>query len=354
MSLPDDTLEYWGFYLLKGATVHLKVCSRYEGSRILVVRGERNLRTCGLYEHNQKKFGAILDEEHTKVKVIFETPAQEIESYNETDSEDIDVNTASEDLSEDTKKSTVMNVTKTDYIDPNNKTEGSNNFGTSQKKHHRRHIRSRGKHKKKLDKLKRALEVNGDENLISNHTKRQVGQYLDGKIHHGGTALEYIPESEDDSSVSSFETGLLTCYDGSILLTRDFPPSHQCKDVHYLAKSKHMVTVHEVASDGYYYYIFYSDNDIAVNDVHAVFDIYKPTYQYNNVSKSGECMNMRNCTFSIPFFSDRVVVVEIPTHDGIEREDVDGLLISTCEPRMLIYMVFPIAVMFSVLACAFL
>jgi hypothetical protein len=29
MTLPDDTLEYWGFYLLKGATVALTVCSRY-------------------------------------------------------------------------------------------------------------------------------------------------------------------------------------------------------------------------------------------------------------------------------------------------------------------------------------
>jgi hypothetical protein len=29
MSLPDDTLEYWGFYLLKGSTVVLSVCSRF-------------------------------------------------------------------------------------------------------------------------------------------------------------------------------------------------------------------------------------------------------------------------------------------------------------------------------------
>jgi len=28
MNLPDDTLEYWGFYLLKNATVALSVCSR--------------------------------------------------------------------------------------------------------------------------------------------------------------------------------------------------------------------------------------------------------------------------------------------------------------------------------------
>lgn len=27
MALPDDTIEYWGFYLLKGARVTLKVCA---------------------------------------------------------------------------------------------------------------------------------------------------------------------------------------------------------------------------------------------------------------------------------------------------------------------------------------
>lgn len=71
MTLPDDTLEYWGFYLLRGATVKLKVCSRYEGSRILVVRGERNLRTCGLLQHNLRKQGATMDQEHNQVLIIF-------------------------------------------------------------------------------------------------------------------------------------------------------------------------------------------------------------------------------------------------------------------------------------------
>lgn len=28
MVLPDDTLEYWGFYLLGGSSVALSVCSR--------------------------------------------------------------------------------------------------------------------------------------------------------------------------------------------------------------------------------------------------------------------------------------------------------------------------------------
>lgn len=29
LTLPDDTLEYWGFYLPRGSTVNLSVCARY-------------------------------------------------------------------------------------------------------------------------------------------------------------------------------------------------------------------------------------------------------------------------------------------------------------------------------------
>lgn len=80
MVLPDDTLEYWGFYLMKGATVALKVCSRYDGSRILVVKGDRNLRTCGLMEHNKNKFGAAFNSETKQVRVTFETAAEIVDS----------------------------------------------------------------------------------------------------------------------------------------------------------------------------------------------------------------------------------------------------------------------------------
>jgi hypothetical protein len=35
MSLPDDTLEYWGFYLLRGSTVVLSVCSRFVSCQLI-------------------------------------------------------------------------------------------------------------------------------------------------------------------------------------------------------------------------------------------------------------------------------------------------------------------------------
>lgn len=37
MRLPDDTMEYWGFFLPKGSTVRLSVCSRYAQSLRMVI-----------------------------------------------------------------------------------------------------------------------------------------------------------------------------------------------------------------------------------------------------------------------------------------------------------------------------
>jgi hypothetical protein len=122
-----------------------------------------------------------------------------------------------------------------------------------------------------------------------------------------------------------------------------------------LEKSHHMVTLHEVATDGYYYYIFYSDNDYVRNDIHAIFDIYKPTYWYANSSKGNDCINQTECTFPVAFWSDETVIVEVPTRDGIEHEEDDiTFLVSTCHPRMAVYMIFPISVLFLILGCAFL
>lgn len=217
------------------------------------------------------------------------------------------------------------------------------------KKHNKRHSkRQRRTSKKHRD--------GGEEMEVKNgRVKRDVpSQMLDTRITHGGNNVNYTKQ-DDESSASSFETNLITCYNGQILLTQKFPPSHLCTDVSYLEKGNHMQAKHEVASDGYYYYIFYSDNDIRVNDLHAIFNIYKPTYQYANISESKGCRNQTSCTFPLDFWSDETVIVEVPTRDGIEHEEDDiSYLISTCHPRMSVYMIFPISVLFLIMGCAFL
>lgn len=345
MTLPDDTLEYWGFYLLKGATVKLRVCSRYDGSRILVVRGDKYLKTCGLLEHNVKKYGAKMDEEHNRVRVTFENAAEVIGFK--------DYNTAAEEFSENENVDQLVQqriakgrerFSKVNITEVNSRNSTSSNE-TEVKHHRKRHLKNKLLNISQKSNLSQWLE----NDLAERKRKRSISN-LDAQIRHGGN---YNFTTTEDASVSSFEMDLLMCYNGQILVTQAFSPSKECQNVHYLERSNHMMTVHDVASNGYYYYIFYSDNDFVSNDIHAIFDIYKPTYHYANTSN--ECINQTECRFDISFFGDEITIVEVPTRDGIEHEADDiTYLISTCHPRMSVYIIFPIAVLFLILTCAFL
>lgn len=372
MTLPDDTLEYWGFYLLKGATVSLKVCSRYDGSRLLVVRGDRILQTCGLLQHNQKKIGANMDQDYKQVKVTFETKQEIYDDHNTSQKQwhnttNLHNNTKiklskqhrNHHHNKNIRNSTNQSTTEAqvEYVVT---TISSDNVSKRSTHHHLRHEHKKHKRKDHVNDLEDAL-YNEDNSVgveevdetLSRHP-RDIGQQLDGRIEHGGNAMNYSFINSDES-VSSFEMGLLTCYDGSILLTQEFDPSHLCTDINYLDNGDHMETKHEVVTDGYYYYIFYSDNDLISNDMHAVFDIYKPTLQFGNYSEKKACINETECTFPVVFWSDETVIVEVPTKDGIEvHEDDVAFLVSICHPRMGVYIIFPITVLFIILGCAFL
>lgn len=159
--------------------------------------------------------------------------------------------------------------------------------------------------------------------------------------------------NDSDSSQSSFEQSLTACHEGRILLHNKFPTSSHCINLQYLQnQTRSMQIQHNVHTDGYYFYIFYSDNDDVKNEVHAVFDIFKPTYEYSPHVKS--CLNKTECTFPIYFLSTEKVVVEIPVRDGIEHETDDiTLLISTCEPRKIVYAAFTVTVLILIFLFAF-
>ncbi|XP_014203437.1 uncharacterized protein LOC106635804 isoform X2 [Copidosoma floridanum] len=431
MTLPDDTLEYWGFYLLKGAKVVLSVCSRFEGASILVVKGERNLRTCGMLDHNKNKArasGVFIPEAKQQVKVTFESNAQEINSKEQisrkaeshknrlkqtskktqgTDANrtvssmantNSSVNSSSaekeENSSDDSKeldaffKTFEANVTKytNDELSPGseNTTKSSDKARHQKSKqlklqpenddpnvesviHRQKHRRNKETLKKIKEQMKQNLEskdggdleaenVGKEEDPEAAYARQKRSQepikpeLLDRGIRHGGNAQNF---ADDDSSISSFENGLLQCYEGNVLLAHEFNSSRECMDVNYLLDgNQHTQANHNITEDGYFYYIFYSDNDIVSNDIHAVFDIYKPTLQYENVTKA--CINKTECIFPLPITSMDRVIVEVPTRDGIDHEIDDiSVLVSVCVPRMGVYAIFPISVMFLILGCAF-
>ncbi|CAK1550017.1 unnamed protein product [Leptosia nina] len=267
MSLPDDTLEYWGFYLFAGATVELKACSRYEGSKILVVKGEKTLDTCGILEGSHYKNDAPLIEKSENVSVTLQSPNI--------------LNNPNPIISE-----------KKFYDDDDNNTS---------------HDVQGQKLRNKRDTLSPSL-----------HNPHTI---LDTGVNHGGNAFPKSKAENNDRSVSSFENNLYQCYNKNILINEYFPYSIQCNNTKYLEITTTLKVVHEVTLDGYYYYIFYSDNDIVINDVHAIFDIYKPVFQYSNMSDPKICINKTECSFDVTMFSDELVIVDIPTRDGLKNED---------------------------------
>ncbi|XP_065358023.1 uncharacterized protein LOC135952147 isoform X2 [Calliphora vicina] len=406
MTLPDDTFEYWGFYLLKGARVLLKFCSRYDGARMLVVKGARELDTCGLLDHNKKKFGPNWNQGHEQVKVFFEDfevineNIRSDELVNSTDIQNATENSdhlmemenrGAEDLTEDidedgseseednTTTTTTTEIPKTTKVrrkklkkgSPNSQKQRENNGNSlktseedinplkqmnSQEDLNIPRIRRTSQHKAYLERHARDHEQRKQkvyDQLYKHRPKRD--HVYDRKYTHGGNAMNFT-QTDESNSISSFENGLLECFKTNKLSFGDFPPMADCTNPHFLENGSHrMLSIHEIDADGYYYYIFYSDNDMVRNDIHAIFDIYKPTFEYSNLTNQQACVNATNCTFPIGFMSDEIVVVEVPTRDGIEHEDDDiTYLISTCHPRPEIYAIFPVLVLILILSCSFL
>ena len=377
----------------------------------MVVKGEKNLKTCGLLDHKEGTVHPRMATGQGQVRVTFDTVAQEIHSKQETSplgpkaqqpTEDFEGEDESEDATDVHEEVTeANNITVLEqfakqyilkrYLPFKNETETVNSSSSLGKenvqnfRHAKSRLRDTKRHrsdekvkKDQQDKLLEESVKDKDGNVLSlmtsenksfsnspeekipgethQKTKRSIhfaaAHVLDGGVEHGGNAGNISEGYNTDSAVSSFENSLLTCYDGQILLAQSFLPSSTCTSVHVLEKHGTMETVHEVTADGYYYYIFYSDNDYVQNDIHAVFNIHKPTYQYAKHSRA--CYNNTECTFPVAFWSNEIVIVEVPTRDGIEHEEDDvTFLVSSCHPRMSVYVIFPVAVLFLILGCAF-
>jgi len=166
---------------------------------------------------------------------------------------------------------------------------------------------------------------------------------------------ETIDEEDIRSSGSSFAKNLWTCYGGDTLFsTQSISASPKCSSQDSMMKHAiRMRTVHEITSTGYYYYIFYSDNDILLNDIFARFNIEKVVYNFPNYTHS--CVNTTHCSFPLNFLSSEKVLLEVPLQDGVSDEDAlaQMVLISSCRPRLGVYFIFPVSIIFLILCCAF-
>ncbi|XP_065344850.1 uncharacterized protein LOC135942591 isoform X1 [Cloeon dipterum] len=303
MSIPDDRLEYWGFHLLPKSFLTIKVCAGSPGARLLVVRGEKNLELCGLLQPPASA-------EVAKPPLVDNGEITFEEHHEEAAARD-----------QDEEENTAAEVTD-DPLEEN----------STAPEHRHRHERSR------MNKVKRDSPLEQPTTMRTKFKHMSEVAHFEGAIEHGGNTNWNVTEPEDGgSSVSSFESGLLTCFQGKTLFQRGFEASGKLCDEDVWTGS--MVLSQTVRTQGHYYYVFYSDNDLDINHIKALFQINATKPDFSLASHS--CYNSTECKFSRSFFGgDGTVFLEAESELEVE---------STCEPRIAVYLMFPVCAMVFVL-----
>ncbi|XP_028165162.1 uncharacterized protein LOC114356270 [Ostrinia furnacalis] len=108
-----------------------------------------------------------------------------------------------------------------------------------------------------------------------------------------------------------------------------------------------------VPSNGYYFFVFNSENEVQTNFIKARFDLQKTRYDVAK-TKLRECMNSTNkCDLSLDLFSSQKVVLEVPLRNNDSLWNEQFVIISECEPRKSLYLACVIAVPILIMMFAF-
>ncbi|XP_035706394.1 uncharacterized protein LOC110846853 isoform X2 [Folsomia candida] len=398
LQLADDSLEYWGFFLLQGSKVILSVCSRYDGARLMVVKGTKNLKHCALLDPspNPDQVDPWEDDvsaQGGEIKVTFQQGEHDIVQNQDgqyEDPRDRDNNGTSKGKGKRVYKTNRKTKDKTQQ-------KGVQTAHESMKVNRHRH-RPRGNRTEMLfttsststtitpsivfsndTETNRSKRYTEDDTLFDTHDYVTYDEHDDDNLENeeededmppnpvgveademdldtagGRRDDETIDEEDIRSSGSSFAKNLWSCYGGDTLFTQSFSASSRCVSQDNMMKHAiRMRTVHEVTATGYFYYIFFSDNDIIKNDIFARFTIEKVVYNFPNYTHS--CKNTTHCSFPLNFLSSEKVLLEVPLQDGVSDEDAlaQMILISSCRPRLGVYFIFPVSIIFLILCCAF-
>lgn len=94
--------------------------------------------------------------------------------------------------------------------------------------------------------------------------------------------------------------------------------------------------IYRIPSNGYYFFVFNSENEVQSNFIRVQFDLDKAMY---NVSDSvADCKNTsESCAVPLHFFSSERLVMELPVSENNTLWNEEFIVISECEPRTAIY-----------------
>ncbi|RVE45009.1 hypothetical protein evm_010327 [Chilo suppressalis] len=164
-----------------------------------------------------------------------------------------------------------------------------------------------------------------------------------------------MSNSEFWSSFSSSEEALLAC-DGLILnlpLTPHPSCHRQASDAEGFTAARANALTYRVPSNGYYFFVFNSENEVQTNFIKARFELQKTRYDVARTALR-ECRNSTaRCDLPLDIFSSQKVVLEVPLRNNDSLWNEQFVIISECEPRTSVYLICVIAVPLLIMVFAF-
>lgn len=193
---------------------------------------------------------------------------------------------------------------------------------------------------------------------IEGDTAMEEDSQPDGIADVHGSLNETTPQdrsnSEFWSSFSSSEERLLQCE--GLLLNLPLTPHRKCEahrpETELAAAAGPNTVTYKVPTNGYYFFVFNSENEVQPNFLRIHFRLEKTTY---NVSQAvASCKNQTNpCSLPLTFWSNDKVILEVPVRPNDSLWNQEFLAVSTCEPRTAIYVGCVIAVPLLIILFAF-
>ncbi|XP_011865778.1 PREDICTED: uncharacterized protein LOC105560886 isoform X2 [Vollenhovia emeryi] len=167
------------------------------------------------------------------------------------------------------------------------------------------------------------------------------------------TTLNDRSNSEFWSSFSSSEERLLECK--GLILNLPLTPHRFCtpkhESDHSTASFANTVT-YRVPLNGYYFFVFNSENEVQPNYVRVKFDLLKTVYNTSNPVHA--CKNSTTeCSLPFKIFSNERTVLELPLSGNDSQWNEEYIGVSECEPRTMVYTICVIMVPLLILCFAF-
>lgn len=107
-----------------------------------------------------------------------------------------------------------------------------------------------------------------------------------------------------------------------------------------------------VPLNGYYFFVFNSENEVQPNYVRVKFDLLKTVYNTSNPVHA--CKNSTTeCSLPFKIFSNERTVLELPLSGNDSQWNEEYIGVSVCEPRTMVYTICVIMVPLLILCFAF-